>query len=127
MVNGNIKFSQIGESRGKKECAVIWYVNEDKNMIEVKYKKDSNQWEKKGEIKVDSVEFVSENFNSRNRWVILQYDNGKSKYELVVEGPKSHRGHTFYEIRLEEIKNVRTLVDKSRARNMPILDRNPEY
>jgi cobyrinic acid a,c-diamide synthase len=101
--------------------------NENKNTIEVEYKKNSNRWNKKGEIEVESVEFVSQTFNSHGRWIVLQYNNNQSKYQLVVEDPKSHRGHTFYEIKLEKIEDVRTLVDKSRARNMPTLDKKSEY
>jgi hypothetical protein len=126
MVAESIKFSQIGESKGKKECTVIWYVNEDKNTIQVEYREDSNQWNKKGEIEVDSVEFVSRTFNSCGRWIILQYDNNQSEYQLVVEGPKNHRGRIFYEIRLEKIQAVRKLVDKSRAKDMPMLDKKSE-
>lgn len=59
-----------------------------------------------------AVDFVSQEFNQDDRWVMLQYTNEGKEYQLVVEKSKSTKGRTMYETRIEKLNKTNTLVDK---------------
>lgn len=119
MVSGRVTFEQLGEKRNKRTCKVAWSIDGDRKSIKVEYNSESGQWSTIGTISVDSLEFVNHSFNEQGRWIILRYENEGSEYQLVVEGPKSMKGHTYYDIRIEHLESATMLVDKTRVQDMP--------
>lgn len=118
MTVSTIAFQQTGATNGKKSYDVIWFIDREKETIKVEYSQGANR-QSKGKIGVESVHFISQNFDKDNRWEILEYKNNGQEYLLVVEGPKSMKGRTVYETRIEKIKEKNVLVDKCYISEMP--------
>lgn len=118
MTRGVIEFEQTGVMDEKENRVVAWSIDSDENTIEVEHS-EGTDWTSKGRITVETVDFVSQEFNQDDRWVVLQYTNEGKEYQLVVEGPKSMKGHTIYETRIENLNKTNTLVDKCYVAEIP--------